>query len=425
MSTANGSVCTTCTPNCSTCSGSLINCTSCLQSSATSLLNGSCLATCPTGTTSVLSKCEVCVSPCLTCNVTTSNCLSCLSNFYKVGQAVIQCVTNCTSVGLYANGTDCISCQSPCSSCNNTATNCTSCISSYYLSGDACVTSCGTGYYAYQGNCITSCPNGTVPSGSTCADPNNTNNTATDNLTNTLSSSKIIPFPFIIADCAVLGLTIISKFSASETCMPGMAVSFGSLLEYFSWVVVLIVIGTLDNKLYLFKRLLFTTASLTSKGVLCILIGGALHYILNIINFAFYLKYIATDVAYQKWLKTPSHSRTHKVTLAISFLVTYKFSNLPFSKCFGSSCFKAPLSKPIVYTPMNIITGIGFIVSILMIVGCSLIIYDSTTTSMSSLFIQSVDVIVVTTLIMILAIWNFFKTEGFFDQDSKFNTASD
>jgi hypothetical protein len=74
---------------------------------------------------------------------------------------------------------------------------------------------------------------------------------------------------------------------------------------------------------------------------------------------------------------------------------------------------------------MNIISGIGFSVSILMIVGCGLIIYDSTTTLMSSLFIQSIDVIVVTTLILIFSVWNFFKPEEFFDADSKFNTASD
>lgn len=223
----------------------------------------------------------------------------------------------------------------------------------------------------------------------------------------------------------MIGLTLISKFSATETCVPGMVVSFGSLLEFSSWVVVLIVIAVQDSMLYVFRRLLFTTSSLTAQGVLCILLGVALHYILNIINFVFYLRYITADPAYQKWLKTPAHSRVHKATLVISLLVTYKFSNLPFSKCFGSQCFKAPLSQPVVFTPLNIVSGIGFAVSILMIVGCGLISYDSTTISMSSLFIQSIDVIVVTTLILLFSIWNFRRPDEFFDEDSKLNTASE
>mgnify|MGYP000884204247 FL=1 len=423
VSTTNGLICTACTGNCSTCSVALSNCTSCLISSGTSLYNNGCVATCPVGTTSISLQCMSCQSPCLTCNISTSNCLSCKSGFYRISQTSIACVTDCATVGLYTSGTDCTTCQSPCSTCNTMATNCTSCTSESYLLNNACVSNCGSGYLAYQGSCLTSCPTGTVASNGTCADPNNnstnnstnTTNNSTNSLNDTLTSSKIIPFPFFIADSVVIGLSLVSKFSSPETSIACMGTSVGSLLEFASWAVVLVVVGLQDSKLYLFKRLLFTVDSLTSKGVLCIIIGLALHYIFNIINFAFYLRYITKDEAYQRWLKTPSHSRIHKATLAFALLLTHKFSGMPFSKCFGSSCFKAPLSKPQLFTPLNIVSGMSSIVSILMIVGCGFIIYDTTTISMSSLFIQAIDVIVVTSLLLLLGLWNLRKPEDFFD----------
>lgn len=201
--------------------------------------------------------------------------------------------------------------------------------------------------------------------------------------------------------------------------------SIGSLLEFASWAVLLVVIALKDNKLYVFKRLLFTVASLTSKGVFCILVSVALHYILNLLNFIFYLKYIATDEAYKKWLKTSAHTRVHRATLILSLLISHKFANLPFSKFFGSSCFKAPLSKPQVYTPINVVAGLSLIPSIIMIIGCSFIIYDSTTVSMSSVFIQCIDAIVVTALVAIFTLWNIRKPDDFFDENSKLNTASE
>jgi hypothetical protein len=147
------------------------------------------------------------------------------------------------------------------------------------------------------------------------------------------------------------------------------------------------VVSLQNSQLYLSKRLLVTTLSMTAKGVVCIIVGMVIHYLINIINFVFYLKYIASDEAYKRWLKTPSHSRMHKLTLVLSILLTHKFSQAPFSKCFGSSCFKAPLSKPNLFTPLNIIAATSSIVSIMMIVGCALIIYDTTTVTMSALFI--------------------------------------
>jgi hypothetical protein len=332
------------------------------------------------------------VSPCLTCNISTSDCLSCRSGFYRVSQALISCVSDCSTVGLLINGTDCITCQSPCATCQTLASNCTSCTSGLYLLRNSCVANCGNGYVAYQGNCLASCPNGTQASNGTCIDSlnpsNNTNITnTTTGLNNTLTSSKIIPFPFFIADSVVIGLTLISKFSSPETSIACMGTSVGSLIEFASWAVVLVVVSLQDSQLYLFKRLLFTTVSMTAKGVLCILIGLVIHYLLNIINFIFYLKYIANDEAYQRWLKAPSHSRIHKLTLTLSLLLTHKFSHIPFSKCFGSSCFKAPLSQSNLFTPLNIIAGTSSIVSVMMIVGCVLIVYDTTTVTMSSLFI--------------------------------------
>lgn len=159
--------------------------------------------------------------------------------------------------------------------------------------------------------------------------------------------------------------------------------------------------------------------------MLCILIGLLIHYVLNIINFAFYLKYITNDEAYQRWLKTPSNSRIHKITLAFSLLFTHKFSGMPFSKCFGSSFFKAPLSKPHVFTPLSIVAGVSSIVSVLMIVGCAFIVYDSTTVAMSSVFIQAIDVIVVTAMLLLLGLWNLRKPEDFFDEHSKLNTTTE
>lgn len=247
VSTTNGLVCTACTNNCSTCSVTLSNCTSCLVSSGTSLYNNACVASCPAGTTSVTQQCQSCVSPCLTCDITTSNCLTCRSGFYKVSQTSIVCVSDCSAVGLFISATDCTTCQSPCSTCSILASNCTSCVSGTYLLNNSCVTSCGGGFFGYQGACLTSCPAGTTPSNGTCVDSSsngtNTTNNSTTSLNNTLTSSKIIPFPFFIADSVVIGLTLVSKFSSPETSIACMGTSVGSLLEFGSWAVVLVVVG--------------------------------------------------------------------------------------------------------------------------------------------------------------------------------------
>lgn len=155
ITSVNGSICSACTDNCSTCSISLNNCTSCTSSSNTSLSGNICVTNCPPSTISINSTCISCLSPCLTCNISQTNCLACQSNFYSITQnGSVKCVSNCSQVDLFNNGTQCVACQSPCSICINTSVTCTSCISDYFLLNNFCYSNCSLGYYAFQGNCI-------------------------------------------------------------------------------------------------------------------------------------------------------------------------------------------------------------------------------------------------------------------------------
>lgn len=60
--------CGTCDLPCQSCFGARTNCTSCISNSTLpNLHEGTCIATCPAGTTSVAGVCEPCASPCKTC----------------------------------------------------------------------------------------------------------------------------------------------------------------------------------------------------------------------------------------------------------------------------------------------------------------------------------------------------------------------
>lgn len=88
----------------------------------------------------------------------------------------------------------------------------------------------------------------------------------------------------------------------------------------------------------------------------------------------------------------------------------YKFIYFQFSKAFGSSHLHGTLENPVRFYPITIITLIGAFNSLFIITGCSLIALDSTTITLSAIYIQAIDCLLVKIVGAILALASLKKS---------------
>lgn len=147
--------CKPCSSNCTACfGGSSFECTACLATYT--LLNGQCLASCPSGYTIASNTCIKCSSKCLTC-ASTNSCTTCLSGYWLSPQNT--CLSDCAQLNsnttfYYKNSN-----TSACSACSSAVAGCLAC---YFntTSGVQC-TKCLGSAVLYQGQCLASCPQGT------------------------------------------------------------------------------------------------------------------------------------------------------------------------------------------------------------------------------------------------------------------------
>ena len=161
-----------------------------------------------------------------------------------------------------------------------------------------------------------------------------------------------------------------------------------------------------------------------ATGCVLILVGVLLDTILNIAVISYFCKSIETDSGYAKWKKRTSNSIVNKICYVLSALY-YKFIYFQFSKAFGSSHLAAPLSVPVRFFPITIITIVGILPSLLTITGCALISLDPTTVLLSGNYIQALDCLIVKIVGVILALASLKKADDFFDDMAAKNAGRD
>lgn len=444
--------CASCIANCSSCSGSSSNCTACASTYFMTSSNV-CTQNCPSGTAKLnATTCTCDYTLCLTCALTTTTCISCDpglvlksstcatscgNNYYLSGSTCIACVSNCQTcsssgctacnstasllynsncysscpTGTSQSGTNCITCSTGCSSCSSTSI-CTTCLSIYYLIvydnlTSACVRPCPSDYpYLQSSQCVKSCSSGTAAdSTNTCvtSDTNTTNNNTTNPTTTlTTSQSKIVPFPCAVA-FAVFGVAALaSKVALPSTILAAALVAFGGLVEVFAWLVFIVVAAISTD----------SSAQLTKMGLLLVLAAYLLTLVLNIVNICFLKKYVWPDEKFQLHLsrlaaKTKCGKCSTYLTLVLSVALSSKIPDLLFSNLFETQYFLYKVTQVNKFTPLNYIRYFSLLPTLLAIVGAGMANYEVQTLSLSSLaFIQSIDLIVVTLLAAIIAIWS-------------------
>ena len=161
---SSGGQCLPCFSTCANCiDGTSSGCTSCLTSTGFYLLQGSCLASCPTPgyypsySPIFGNQCVACTSPCVQCT-SGSSCQSCGSSMYLQGSA---CVSSCGSgtfpVGTGTTGRYCTACfdATNCLNCTDGgSSSCISCKSPTYLQAGACVATSSSTYFLSGSTCI-------------------------------------------------------------------------------------------------------------------------------------------------------------------------------------------------------------------------------------------------------------------------------
>eukprot|EP01016_Furgasonia_blochmanni_P023328 TRINITY_DN251_c0_g5_i1.p1 TRINITY_DN251_c0_g5~~TRINITY_DN251_c0_g5_i1.p1 ORF type:complete len:2505 (+),score=375.87 TRINITY_DN251_c0_g5_i1:195-7709(+) len=190
---ANGS-CISCASSCKGCFGVPNNCTAC-QNPDNSLLNGTCVLTCPpkyfrnpfarceacsqnceycespfcdkcaspfvndrgncvsvclNGSVNYLGRCLSCPLGCSNCTVSTTGVLTCAVCESGWTLASGACSPSCAAGQFYNKTTNsCAACDPSCATCNRNNLSCTSCPNStYLLLGNICITACPNGFYA-------------------------------------------------------------------------------------------------------------------------------------------------------------------------------------------------------------------------------------------------------------------------------------
>lgn len=184
----------------------------------------------------------------------------------------------------------------------------------------------------------------------------------------------------------------------SHTIVPAGLCAFGGLIEVLAWLTLIIVEGVdpSDSKI----------------GLYVVLIAFILTIGLNIIHFILFRKYVWKDeklqAQYKKLGKTVTGPCVTYSCIITSIVISHKFIEILFSNLFESGFFIYKVSNKKDLVPLNYIRYISLLPSVLAIIGGGIANYNLQTSSLSSIvFIQSIDVILVT---IFSAIFGFFVT---------------
>ena len=146
------------------------------------MLNGQCLAICPSGYHISGGTCIRCSTNCLSCQ-STSVCLTCATNYF-LNPSTNTCISDCASLNTvtttyYGSNSVCVPCTGidvNCQVCALGTTNvyeCTICQSGHYLHNGACVNPCPNTTYSMSNpdrcvSCPTACLTCTVSGCTSC-----------------------------------------------------------------------------------------------------------------------------------------------------------------------------------------------------------------------------------------------------------------
>jgi hypothetical protein len=248
---------------------------------------------------------------------------------------------------------------------------------------------CNSPYVLHVGSCLTSCPTNFTSNGTNCVDSALKN--ATDQLTNELSSSRMFPMPFSIAGLVVIMFCLVSKFQNSNTFASGAIYSLLGLLEWGA----LGVFGFLYFESLQWKFDLFMWIIIGAMGVI---------YLLNFITFILLLSVYRADSKFQIWLARACSSRgSFAAAILISLFMCHKYCNILFTRLFGFNSFKAQLESVRKFYSLHVISLLSMFHSLPAIGVASYISYNNTSsTTLSQLFLSGIDVIVITVINLIM-----------------------
>jgi len=407
--------CKTCAPSCLTCS-SLTVCKSCSSSGAYPIFfDNSCLSACPPGTFRSGNTCAACVSPCTTCSVSADTCLTCIQ-------------------GLYPDNGECKTCSGACATCSGSPTSCASCKDGYYLQGSTCVSQCSDGYFLDAGtssckvcstNCLTcsslnrctSCDTSSnypylYPATSSCVSscpselPTVENGVCVESnyvaFVNPYSGLYLsgLPFPFIIFGAILCGLVGVGKIISSNTIVLSNIIGFLGLIEFSAWVamVILLILSHPGDPISDFI------------GFPIIIVAIATLIILNII---FYFRLIKPQVKSEQFLNWKKQKKSHKIIAIVIqtlSLVCFKAFRLLYSRFFGLEFMSVELNEPKVFLKrLHKYTGINFAISVLPALIAAIITLNQDASDYEQLLRISVEVLVISLILMILSIYDGFR----------------
>ena len=254
-----------------------------------------------------------------------------------------------------------------------------------------------------SGSCLSSCPTSYQPSDdyTTCV-----KKAAVLLLENGLTQKSFVPFPYLIITFIVGISVVIAKFQTHETFVAGALTGICSLVEWSSWVTLLIINERSNSAVLQNKYSQLITAALV-LNLLC-----------NIASYIAYRRHLLVDAEFQQWLESsPVNRHTNNIVRFFSLLVSHKFGRIVYSRYFGFSFFKAKLSSIDSLFHMNLVSGLSLlIVSIPMFAASGALAYYQSTEQ--QLFITSLDVVCVTIIMIIFMICETQKPKNFFDHEA-------
>ena len=228
-----------------------------------------------------------------------------------------------------------------------------------------------------------------------------TSNTTTITTTE-LQTTKSIPFPVSIGLVIFIIAIIGSKCALPSTIVPAAFCAFSGLAESLSWIIVVLVVTFQDN-----------SEDYPLSVLASYIVVGALvcNLVLNILGACFFRNYLWEDVRVQGHLKRLRNKNCCGACftyflLILSVLFSHKIAEILFSNLFEVIQFTYKVEDKLKLTPFNYCRYFSVISSLIAIAGAAIASYEQQPHKMGSLvFIQSIDLIIVTILSAIAAIW--------------------
>jgi hypothetical protein len=170
-------------------------------------------------------------------------------------------------------------------------------------------------------------------------------------------------------------------------------------MEVLGWLV-FIIVAAFDT----------SSGTLVKSGMAIVLVAYLTNLVLNILSLYFFKKYIWTDDKFQSNVKrlrnkTKCGMPMTYLLLILSGILSHKIIDLLYSNLFELSCLTYKVSLTNKLTPLNYIRYASLACSLLAIVGAAAANYQSQPLQLgSTVFIQSIDLIIVTLLAAIAGI---------------------